>query len=740
MFTAIETSSHALAVFVVMTFIGITTLIVLGAILLKTASSTKKLVEQLLDGRGAEELVRPSVNPSINPGIDPDFVPSINPSVNPSPTANPAPTSAECPALHPATSTPYPAAPVYYSSASDALRADAPFAASPATISAPIDTPYSGDFNSAPRDASPARTTFETWAGKNVIGIIASVLMFLGLAFLGVTIVPQLADWMKVALLYMLSILLTAGGSALTVFRKNNFTAAVMGCGVGSLFISIFITHLYFKLIGDVAAFALVLVWMALCLALMRKTSSLLLAVVLQIGLAVSVCLGYWGDADGSRLVLIVGYQLAASVIVIIGNSRFNQGTYWASIVLAMALSLVASWFIWDYFGLSHFGWSERYAPFEPIAAFGIQFASTTVLFGLLTAETLSLRFGAFSLANVHDAVSKGTESRKVKSCAPLAAAAAIWVTAVFIDVTCAASKCIRIMLHPVVHNLDSYLASHLGAAAGFACIALAAFLFALLERKLSNTSENQTLRPVINWLLVGSAFVASVPAVSAIGMFNVAPLTWLWTSALCALAVDSIAAARGHHASDADCEATTRGDCAFDADRVAAARGHHAFAIACVIIDSLYCGFVAFPLFVHIGLGGAATLGMAYFVALFGLALWIVHRAKPQPPAFVALAAGTTVLAMSYLVNCTPLISEGYQWSIWCMICALVCIIAGFRFDIGGVRLFGIVVVLASVIKLAVLDVAYLDSMARVVAFIVGGLICFAISALYNFARKRLE
>ena len=96
--------------------------------------------------------------------------------------------------------------------------------------------------------------------------------------------------------------------------------------------------------------------------------------------------------------------------------------------------------------------------------------------------------------------------------------------------------------------------------------------------------------------------------------------------------------------------------------------------------------------------------------------------------------------MLMSYLHFCTPLAAEGYQGSLCCMVCALVCIVLGFRMQVGGLRLYGLVLVIVCVGKLAMFDIVGLDSLARVGAFIAGGIICFAVSALYNFAVKRFS
>ena len=72
-------------------------------------------------------------------------------------------------------------------------------------------------------------------------------------------------------------------------------------------------------------------------------------------------------------------------------------------------------------------------------------------------------------------------------------------------------------------------------------------------------------------------------------------------------------------------------------------------------------------------------------------------------------------------------------------MACALASVAVGFRLRIDGLRSYGLVLALACVAKLVLLDLSGLDTLARAVALVVGGLICFAISALYNHAAKRM-
>ena len=71
-------------------------------------------------------------------------------------------------------------------------------------------------------------------------------------------------------------------------------------------------------------------------------------------------------------------------------------------------------------------------------------------------------------------------------------------------------------------------------------------------------------------------------------------------------------------------------------------------------------------------------------------------------------------------------------------MFIASICILFGFKFKNKSIRIYGLIVILMSVIKIVIIDMWGQDSIIRVVALMLGGIICFAISALYNKFEKR--
>ena len=79
------------------------------------------------------------------------------------------------------------------------------------------------------------------------------------------------------------------------------------------------------------------------------------------------------------------------------------------------------------------------------------------------------------------------------------------------------------------------------------------------------------------------------------------------------------------------------------------------------------------------------------------------------------------------------------YIFSIVTMITALICIAAGFAANTKGLRVYGLIVVMLCVIKLVTVDIGTADSLSRVAAFVVGGIVCFIISGIYNKVESKL-
>ena len=141
-----------------------------------------------------------------------------------------------------------------------------------------------------------------------------------------------------------------------------------------------------------------------------------------------------------------------------------------------------------------------------------------------------------------------------------------------------------------------------------------------------------------------------------------------------------------------------------------------------------------------HYDVSGIA-FALVLTLLLTALGVLRICNSKPNESGFnLAYAIATTLLLLSCIGACTRLYDEAYAFSLIAMLLAFVNIAVGFMLRRGTLRIFGLVLVLFCVIKLLIVDLINLNSIMRVVAFIGCGLICFGISALYNFAVKRLK
>ncbi|MCL2514157.1 MAG: DUF2339 domain-containing protein, partial [Oscillospiraceae bacterium] len=230
----------------------------------------------------------------------------------------------------------------------------------------------------------------EGWIGRNVFAIAASLLIFVGLIFLGRLIYEHITDEIKIVLTFAISAVITALGAVLSVRAKNTFTVILTGCGCGSFFISIMLTHLYFDRLGSTAAGIVLLVWMAASLFLAKKIDSVSLSVVAHIGMIISTCAAYAMSLSDEKLMLLLIYQMAAIAVIAGGNILCCKKTYRFGLFISLALTLVGSAFMWAEYNPG--AYSTAYLPFVNTnlsilvisAAFIAQFAGASFLSYLL--------------------------------------------------------------------------------------------------------------------------------------------------------------------------------------------------------------------------------------------------------------------------------------------------------------------------------------------------------------------
>jgi len=127
-------------------------------------------------------------------------------------------------------------------------------------------------------------------------------------------------------------------------------------------------------------------------------------------------------------------------------------------------------------------------------------------------------------------------------------------------------------------------------------------------------------------------------------------------------------------------------------------------------------------------------------FIILGGAIMWLVWPIVRSTFGSVAVGATTTVM----LLGGTCLLSQSDPASVPGAIAFLfagaICICVGFTARSKVLRLYGLVVIMAMVVKFAAVDMAGQNSVVRVVSLAVAGVVCFALSLVYARFSSTLE
>jgi len=657
--------------------------------------------------------------------------------------------------------------------------------------------------------------TLENWLGRNVLGVAASILVFVGLVFLGTLVYKQITETMKILAMYAISTFVTGLGIALTVKKHNNFTDILVGCGCGSFFISILLTHIYFNRISDIVAFSLLLVWMAAILYLSKVLSSTLLSIVAHIGMVVSICFAFGMGITDEKLLLLLIYQASSIAVILIGNILCCKKTYHFGVFVSLFLTIAASCFMWSRFTAGAyqagaFPFATALPEMGIAAAFAAQFLCASFLSYLLSVSTNRLKnefykmvvhaankalwFAALIINVYHIAyrITAGMTADSSLAMTPNNRLTAVFA-AVMISIAVILVHAALTLLFSLKLNFDSKLETYsvlfLSAAASVLLIILWSFKFNIV-----------TVIPRITFLLVISLLLLLAKRISRNKAYAVGANVILAIDVLFMLfdgyhnmtKFGTIALSMGYillymgiiwgqwllQKEEAKTKYSTWVrlasflliETSFISIFITSQLKYHTVILLLLLTSlnillylvrydrnagkgSALCIFMfvnelillAFnALFIAFAYkdATATVLYMLLSVLSFGFSFIRINEVfdgSDNNRAGILIGIKLTVLVLATVYGITSWFDQAYCFSIVCMLTALTCIILGFAWRVKSLRLYGLVMTLVCVLKLVTYDVTNLNTLMRVIALIGGGVICFIISAIYNYTSKKI-
>lgn len=648
--------------------------------------------------------------------------------------------------------------------------------------------------------------TLENWLGRNVLGVAASILVFVGLVFLGTLVYKEITENMKIFSMYAISSIVTGIGIVLTVKKRNNFTDILVGCGCGSFFISILLTHIYFNKISDIAAFSLLLLWMGAILYLSKVLNSTLLSIASHIGMVVSICFAFGMGITDEKILLLLIYQGASIVVILLGNIFCCKKTYQLGVFVSLFLTIVTSSFMWNRFTsggnqVGKFPFSTALPVIGIGAAFAAQFLCASILSYLLSLSTKELKkewykmivhvlnkslwFAALiinvyqiayritasmtpnyrlkavfvgvmisiALILVHGAITlflgvklKLSNKLETFSILFLSFAASVFLIILWNNKSRGATVIPPITFHFVISLLlllAKSIRENKAYAIGANVILAVDFLFMISEGYQNITKfgtvflsigyiliyigiiwgqwfieEEEDKRKYSKWVRLSSLLLVET---SFISIFLTSELKYHWVILLLILTSLNIFLYILRYDKNEGKESPL----------------FRVMFVNELILLAFNGGFIAFGQKDE----RATILYMLLSMLSFAFAFIRINEVLESGDNISGILIGIklTVLVLATVHGITSWFDQAYFFSIVSMLIALSCIILGFAWRVKSLRLYGLVLTLICVLKLVSYDVSNLNTPMRVIALIGGGIICFIISAIYNYTSKKL-
>lgn len=170
----------------------------------------------------------------------------------------------------------------------------------------------------------------EKTIGKVLMGVFASVLIFISLILFATLLLPYFNDTAKMITTYVISFaFLTVGLLKLRKDKENKFYLTLTGCGIGALYISLLLSNMYFKVLGDIALYVLLCIW-GILVCLFAKRQKVVFQIIGELGILIAVLFGCYFCLENEEMskftVLLVFYAISSAVYYIVNYKKEFDG------------------------------------------------------------------------------------------------------------------------------------------------------------------------------------------------------------------------------------------------------------------------------------------------------------------------------------------------------------------------------------------------------------------------------
>lgn len=189
----------------------------------------------------------------------------------------------------------------------------------------------------------------ENSLGKNIMVILASILVFIGLSSLIMLLFDNITDIMKLALIYIFTLGFSSYGLYLVNKNRNTFTLGLSSCGLGSVYISILVTYFVYDYINEILLFILLMSWSCFIIFMNNKLKSDVYLFISNIGILLALFLGFNYDLSiYLYLILFVSYFLSGYYFCIYSKIKNIYLKYYLDIIYLISLPFILDNYVYS--------------------------------------------------------------------------------------------------------------------------------------------------------------------------------------------------------------------------------------------------------------------------------------------------------------------------------------------------------------------------------------------------------
>ncbi|MBR4342595.1 MAG: DUF2339 domain-containing protein [Lachnospiraceae bacterium] len=615
------------------------------------------------------------------------------------------------------------------------------------------------------KDASNIESIF----GKNIMAVAASVLIFISLILFAALIIPNMTNEIKFTFMMVASLGITAFG-LIKWFDKKESTLflSVGACGVGAVYLSLILGHLYFKLIGGILLFILLLIWSAGVLYL-SKLKKILFEIIGCSGIVIAVNIGVFmgrgADSEISFMVIVLYFIIGILSFMIFGGKdrAIYLITNISAVICMLLLALDGAVFA-GYNALSPD--SEKLTDESMIPAYIILgiFCIGMIVYNMIRTDEknrdwmgfFGMGYFLFLLVQI-DLIINDTEIYLICECAVclLMIVACEWYVRTKksairgIGTYCWISTAVLLLIWyvfrsnwpakmPIITGLSilfviyGFVKNYMYAKIlGISVYGIAVLIFitdpiefiictvvVFAVMNIYMYIKNEQYNSVIKCLSYSTFLIGIIKALVLMAVNEWISDETSVTVIIMIIGFINILAMKSIYRKNWEIN---------EDDKVSLTTSYVVNALVMVISLPIMCS--------------AESELNHWLLVLTAIALFMANSLnllkKGGVLETVYLGLKSTVLLITILISFK---ATGNVLSIAVFILSIILIAIGFKVNEKGLRIYGLVISLVCVVKLVMIDIIYENTIGHAISFFVSGVLCFAISAIYGYAEKKLK